>query len=408
LHSSRRQGAGGEILDTFVIDAVLIAFNGRRAAIGTNRGPAMSAPARSENVRKDSLRYPPRWAQHSPPVAPELTAYAETPAAAPAQPPPMAPGVGGPNIDLPLPRLRPFGGDVAIKDLRRRLALDPNALPQPLVPGKSAPALQWTRTCSLVLIVAAVVGFAVSMLSLQRQAPQQRVESAALAPALHSVSIPLPTTSARLVIESQRAFANEPLALGISLSDASGEETVTLEGLVSGTKLTAGSAFSPTGWQLSARELDSAFAYAPKDFVGAMDAAIDLRSARDRVVDSQVVRLEWMPKKEVHSPAITATPARALDSDELALLMKRAEDALKTGDIASARPLLRRAAGAGNAQAALALGATYDSLFLREQGVLGLAPDAAQARSWYEQAAQLGAVEAARRLERLSQSPEAR
>jgi hypothetical protein len=38
--------------------------------------------------------------------------------------PPMAPGIGGHNIDLPPPRSRPFEGDVAIKDLKRRLSLD--------------------------------------------------------------------------------------------------------------------------------------------------------------------------------------------------------------------------------------------------------------------------------------------
>jgi TPR repeat protein len=339
-----------------------------------------------------------------PASAPVPTESAEMPASEVVPSPPMAPGIGGPNIDLPLPPLRPFGGDIAIKDLRRRLARDPNAIPQPLIPAARAPALPWGRTFSLVLIVAAVVGFGTTMLMLPREAAEQRAGSAVLAPALHGLSLPVATTSARLVIESQRAFANEPLALGISLADASGEETVTLVGLVSGTKLTAGSAFSPTGWQLAARELGSAFAYAPKDFVGAMDAAIDLRSARDRVVDSQMVRLEWMPKDEARPPRSAEPPARTIDPDELALLMKRAEDAFKNGDIAGARPMLRRAAGAGNGQAALALAATYDPVFLAEQGVLGLAPDAAQARSWYERAAQLGEGEAVRRLERMSQT----
>jgi TPR repeat protein len=81
--------------------------------------------------------------------------------------------------------------------------------------------------------------------------------------------------------------------------------------------------------------------------------------------------------------------------------MKRGEDFLKNGDIASARLILRRAANAGHAQAALALGVTFDPRFLAEQGVLGFAPDVAQARAWYERAAELGSSEAARRLERL-------
>ena len=81
--------------------------------------------------------------------------------------------------------------------------------------------------------------------------------------------------------------------------------------------------------------------------------------------------------------------------------MRRGEDFLKNGDIASARLILRRAANAGHAQAALALGVTFDPRFLAEQGVLGFPPDVAQARAWYERAAELGSSEAARRLERL-------
>src|SRR4029077_5023313 len=103
---------------------------------------------------------------------------------------------------------------------------------------------------------------------------------------------------ARLVVESHKGFSNEPIPLGVKLNAASGAETLTLVGLANGTKLSAGTPLGLTGWQMSARDLGNAFAYAPRDFVGVMDAAIDLRAARDRLVDSQFVRLEWMPKKE--------------------------------------------------------------------------------------------------------------
>jgi TPR repeat protein len=45
---------------------------------------------------------------------------------------------------------------------------------------------------------------------------------------------------------------------------------------------------------------------------------------------------------------------------------------------------------------------TYDPQFLAEQGVIGFAPEPAQARTWYERAVALGSTEAARRLERLA------
>jgi TPR repeat protein len=161
---------------------------------------------------------------------------------------------------------------------------------------------------------------------------------------------------------------------------------------------------------VSARELGGTFAYAPKDFVGVMDAAVDLRSANDRLMDSQVVRLEWIWKKPDmaavvvprREPIAPVSPAPSLDAEELATLIKRGHDFLKAGDIPSARLVLRRAANAGNAQAALALGGTYDGVLLAELGVLGFAADTAQARTWYQRALELGSPEASRRLDRLA------
>ena len=48
------------------------------------------------------------------------------------------------------------------------------------------------------------------------------------------------------------------------------------------------------------------------------------------------------------------------------MLIKRADDFLAIGDIAAARLVLRRAAGTGDAKAALALGMTYDPVVLAE------------------------------------------
>ena len=75
------------------------------------------------------------------------------------------------------------------------------------------------------------------------------------------------------------------------------------------------------------------------------------------------------------------------------------------GDIASARVSLKRAAIAGNAQAALELGKTFDRAFLAKWGVLGPAADAAQAREWYDRAIKLGSTEASQHLARLANVP---
>jgi Sel1 repeat len=102
-------------------------------------------------------------------------------------------------------------------------------------------------------------------------------------------------------------------------------------------------------------------------------------------------------------PAQGASTARRLDAEEIATLVNRGTDAIKSGDVASARLLLRRAAEAGNANAALTLGTTFDPLVIRELGTIGVVPDVAQARRWYEKAAALGSSAASQRLEKLSQ-----
>jgi hypothetical protein len=96
--------------------------------------------------------------------------------------------------------------------------------------------------------------------------------------------------------------------------------------------------------------------------------------------------------------AVTQIVSLPLDSDEIAMLLRRGKDAFSTGDLASARLLLRRAAEAGSAEAALALGATFDPVVLRRLGAIGAAPDAAQARQWYQRAVALGSTTASQPL----------
>jgi hypothetical protein len=103
------------------------------------------------------------------------------------------------------------------------------------------------------------------------------------------------TKSPRLVVKRIKGFVNEPLPLGVSINDASGEERVILAGFAIGTSLSSGTPLGLTSWQMSARDVGNAVVYAPKDFVGVMVAAIDLRSPSDWLLDNQTVRLEWVP-----------------------------------------------------------------------------------------------------------------
>lgn len=111
-----------------------------------------------------------------------------------------------------------------------------------------------------------------------------------------------------------------------------------------------------------------------------------------------------MPASAVASGTAKPESTRAAaDRPELLGLVARAEGLVKQGDFASARLLLRRAAEARSAAAALALGATYDPSVLKKIGAVGTVPDTAQARQWYARAVDLGSSEAQRRLDAMAQ-----
>ena len=64
------------------------------------------------------------------------------------------------------------------------------------------------------------------------------------------------------------------------------------------------------------------------------------------------------------------------------------------GDGSSARLFYERAADAGDAQAALRMGESFDPGFLDRANVRGAKGDAARAMFWYRRARELGSAEA--------------
>lgn len=97
-------------------------------------------------------------------------------------------------------------------------------------------------------------------------------------------------------------------------------------------------------------------------------------------------------------PAPAVKPAEPLPPALMAALMKRGSEAVDLGDIASARLLFQRAAEAGNASAATALGKTFDPNITANVG----ARDPARAAEWYRKAAAMGDPGAAEYLKRLA------
>jgi len=109
-----------------------------------------------------------------------------------------------------------------------------------------------------------------------------------------------------------------------------------------------------------------------------------------------------LPPAPVREPMIPGDAIHRLDPNEIASSLRRADDLIASGDLAAARLVLRRAANAGDAQAAMTLAGTYDPVILEKLGVHGFVPDVAMARVWYEKAKKFGSAEAPQRLELLA------
>jgi hypothetical protein len=143
--------------------------------------------------------------------------------------------------------------------------------------------------------------------------------------------------------------------------------------------------------------------------VPALAASPALPPSRDEIALALKSAHQNQGPVEIQQPAGAAAPiaaapsppARQLDADELATLMTRGKALLAAGDIPPARLLLERAAEGGEASAALMLAQTYDPAVLGTQDIRNITPDPAQARNWYQRAAQLGSPDAQRRLSQL-------
>jgi hypothetical protein len=91
-------------------------------------------------------------------------------------------------------------------------------------------------------------------------------------------------------------------------------------------------------------------------------------------------------------------PSRtAVDPEQIKLLMKQGGQFIAAGDFVTARIAFQRAAEAGDANAAVAVGATYDPTALAKLGAVGISADVANARG-----EKLGSPDARRRLEVLA------
>lgn len=241
-----------------------------------------------------------------------------------------------------------FDGDRAMLDLQHRLSLDPDEPPEPPVRIDDRPTLDRIalRLCAVAGLAALVAWLTISLpinMSLPFKPHIDEIVRAAVAPAMTATPIKvvhIHTPIAPLALVSTQPVA--PAAVPARLAEATPRAT-------------------------RARQ-------EPPEGAPAADPP--------------------------RPPAKTV----ALAPDEISMLVKRGKDLLTTGDVASARLLLRRAAEAGDAEAALAFGSTFDPAVIARLGAIGVETDSARARKWYEKAAALGSNLASDKIAKLAEA----
>jgi hypothetical protein len=300
----------------------------------------------------------PPWLRHGAREGAPDRALEEWPASiSPAPTPPIEASPGRWRIMTAGPAYR---GDRAMATLQRQLALHPDQVPEPPLDDNQS---LWpiAKRVSAVAVVAAIVAWGV-------------------------VSVP----GARLLRNEARPPHGPTTALSVN------------------TDIMAPARSAPAVQMLVNHGLKEANAL-PQQPVETPSPAVaepvpPPPAAAQPVPPSPMVAQPVPPPPELGTPPAERT--LQLGNEEIATLVKRGKDDLNNGDLSSARLLLRRAAEAGNADAALALGASYDPLYLRRVGAIGAAPDPAQARKWYQTAADLGSATASQQLAKLAQGPQ--
>ena len=299
----------------------------------------MSSPIHLDEDIDPALMYAPPWAREWVPAE-----IAGRPAA--------------PLIDVDERNCNPttlapeFSGDRAMLELQRQLALNPNLISEP---SPEAGSVVWPiliRLCGVISFAAFVAWGIVSYHGMEK--PVRIMPAEVSVPAISSNRIH------RVDVELPRPTVATP-----QTEDAA-----------------------------TTNVRRSAAAITPLPAAPAALPAASVNAIAVTPVPAQIIA----PAPAQPAPRPDNRPALRLDSGELEMLVKRGNEFIANCDLAAARLLLRRGAEAGSAEAALALGATFDPVVMQRLGAIGTTPDITQARQWYQRAAELGSSAASQRL----------
>lgn len=268
-------------------------------------------------------------------------------------------------------------------------------------------ARPWGRVGAAILGVMAVSG------------PQASTQAAIDVPVRLQLAQGSGAQSPRIAVISTvvaEPASRTPLQIHIAPTEAIPRNSfLQLRGLPPTASLSEGQAIAPGSWAVPLVGLPSLALQLPATVSGRSELLISLVGQDGTLLAEARVALIIQPvpqsaatEKGGARPAVPAprpnplalTPA---DRENAERLIARGERDLEQGNIALARQFFLRAAQAGLARGALLLATTYDPRELARMRAVGVQPNLAEARKWYERALELGASEASERLATLEQ-----
>jgi hypothetical protein len=310
-------------------------------------------------------------------------------------------GTGAKQLADSEPEIRTFSDD---RPWRQR-ALEPELVPEPPAGVSSLWPLMLRMgfVCTIAAMVAAAVVFLFSPKPVHKvaqasaSAPVSASEEAA-SPSLETARDGVPASIPALAVEPSAAAPTPPRIAQPQIAAAPPPQ------LADAAAVTPNPATAAPAQQIASLP--------PPNSSPEIRSSPAMTEPAPRPADANPAATEPKPAA-IPAPAQTA-PVQAvpqsapkavvvLDENEINTLIRRGKSLLNDGDFSGARVLFERAANAGSAEAALALGSTYDPNVISRLGALMVKPDIESARKWYQLAAERGSAAASLQLANLPQ-----
>ncbi len=232
-----------------------------------------------------------------------------------------------------------------------------------------------------------------------RAAAPAQAQQAAVAP-----SIPVLTSEPEIALttpEEILAKAGETIDFAIAIDGGEAlpaRSAIAIRDLPEGASFSKGRPFGTAEWNLRADEIANLTLRLPQEKSGASDLRVELVAADGAVLARTATRLDVAP------PPTAGLVVRSGEEDRIADLMAHGQKMIDVGYFAGARAYYQRAAEAGSGEAALAVGATYDPVFVSALRAQGIKPAPQASEAWYSRAAALGVTDREAGLAALKQA----